>query len=172
MKTLVDDFSVLAVEKTLLQPLTDLLKPETIVLLDDNEVEEIAAGTDYSRTERIRVTQKLRDPENAHVVLRSLNHFRARGESSKMLFLNGGLQLMSEAPQDDETPVEDESSNSSHERSSHESVEVKDDVVEAPKPGSDFISVNGSPYDADHLVSEADQWPPSTKNNKKKKGLQ
>lgn len=73
MKTIVDDFSVLAIEKCLVQRLPDLLSPETIVGLDDATISSIAAETEESRLERSRATEKLKVLESTLVVLRSLD---------------------------------------------------------------------------------------------------
>ncbi|ERF76872.1 hypothetical protein EPUS_02583 [Endocarpon pusillum Z07020] len=73
MKTIVDDFSVLAIEKCLVKRLPDLLSPETIVGLDDATISSIAAETEESRLERSRATEKLKVLESTLVVLRSLD---------------------------------------------------------------------------------------------------
>ncbi len=73
MKTMVDDFSVLAIEKCLVRRLPDLLSPETIVGLDDATISNIAAETEESRLERSRATEKLKVLESTLVVLRSLD---------------------------------------------------------------------------------------------------
>jgi hypothetical protein len=76
MKTVVDDLSVLAVEKCLVKGLPDLLSPETIIGLDDATVTRIAAETEESRLERSRVTEKLKVLESTLVVLRSLDRHK------------------------------------------------------------------------------------------------
>jgi hypothetical protein len=76
MKTMVDDLSVLAVEKCLVKRLPDLLSPETIIGLDDATIIRIAAETEESRLERSRVTEKLKVLESTLVVLRSLDRHK------------------------------------------------------------------------------------------------
>lgn len=73
---MVDDLSVLAVEKCLVKRLPDLLSPETIIGLDDATTTRIAAETEESRLERSRVTEKLKVLESTLVVLRSLDRHK------------------------------------------------------------------------------------------------
>lgn len=80
MKTLVDDFSVLAVEKCLVKRLPDLLSPKTIAGLDDTTITNIAAETEESRLERSRATEKLKVLESTLLVLRSLDMHKPAGE--------------------------------------------------------------------------------------------
>lgn len=82
MKTFVDDFSVLAVEKCLVKRLPNLLSPKTIIPLDDDTVSNIAAETEESRLERSRATEKLKVLESTLVVLRSLDRHKPAGEST------------------------------------------------------------------------------------------
>jgi hypothetical protein len=86
MKTLVDDFSVLAVEKCLLRRLPDLLSPNTVIALDDDTISHIAAETEESRLERSRATEKLGVLESTLVVLRSLDRHKPAGESIDFAF--------------------------------------------------------------------------------------
>lgn len=81
MKTLVDDLSVLAVEKGLLKPLPDLLSPQTVISLDDTTVAKIAAETEESRLERLHAEEKLKVLEHSLKVLRSLDRHKAARES-------------------------------------------------------------------------------------------
>ncbi len=80
MKTLVDNFSVLAVEKCLVKQLPDLLSPKTVTSLDDATVTNIAAETEESRLERSRATHKLKVLEQALEVLRSLDRHKGMGK--------------------------------------------------------------------------------------------
>jgi len=82
MKTLIDDFSVLAVEKCLLQQLPELFSPKTVISLDDTLTARVAAETDESRAERSETVQKLRVLETALVVLRSLAQSQTFGKTS------------------------------------------------------------------------------------------
>lgn len=77
IKTFVDDFSVLAVEKCLVKQLPELLSPRTVVTLDDAAVTQIAAETEESQLERSRATSKLGLLASALVVLRSLDRHKA-----------------------------------------------------------------------------------------------
>jgi hypothetical protein len=79
MKTMVDDFSVLAVEKCLMKRLPDLLSPKTVMTLDDATVTQIAAESEESKIERSGATDKLKVLESALVVLRSLERHKLVG---------------------------------------------------------------------------------------------
>jgi hypothetical protein len=83
MKTLIDDFSVLAVEKCLLQQLPELFSPKTVISLDDTLTARVAAETDESRTERAEIVQKLRVLETALIMLRSLARSQTFGRTSQ-----------------------------------------------------------------------------------------
>jgi hypothetical protein len=54
MKTLVDNFSVLSIEKCLLQKLPDMFKPETVIGLDDTQVPRRVRSPGLSEVERQR----------------------------------------------------------------------------------------------------------------------
>ena len=82
MKTVVDNLSVLAVEKCLVEPLPDLLSPQTVVSLDDATVTSIAAETEESKLDRSRASHKLKVLESALIVLRSLDRHKTVGESA------------------------------------------------------------------------------------------
>ena len=82
MKTLIDDFSVLAVEKCLLQELPGLFSPKTVISLDDTLTAKVAAETDESRAERAEKIQKLQILETALIVLRSLDQSQKFGMTS------------------------------------------------------------------------------------------
>ena len=73
MKMLVDNFAVLGIESCLVEPLADILSPETIMRLPDETIQEIAAESDDARDERSRAVSKLNSLEAG---LRTLNHIR------------------------------------------------------------------------------------------------
>ena len=60
MKSLVDNFSVLAVEHCVISDLANCLSPEKVMKLDENLVNSIAAETEDAQIERRRTTEKLR----------------------------------------------------------------------------------------------------------------
>jgi hypothetical protein len=80
MKTLVDNFSVLSIEKCLLQKLPEMFTPETVIGLDDTQVEGIAAESEESRAERSRATEKLKVLERTLKVLNSLDRHKPSGQ--------------------------------------------------------------------------------------------
>ena len=84
MKTLIDDFSVLAVEKCVLQQLPEVFSPKTVISLDDTLAAKVAAETDESRAERAETIQKLRILETALIVLRSLAQSQTLGMASQV----------------------------------------------------------------------------------------
>lgn len=59
MKVLIDNFSVLAVEDCVLSDPANCLSPEKVMMLDDDLIGNIAAGTEDSHIERRRYTEKL-----------------------------------------------------------------------------------------------------------------
>lgn len=85
MKTVVDNFPVLAFEECLLRSLPDLLSPNSVSALDDETISDIAAETEESRVERSRATEKLKVLERTLVVLRSLDRHKPTGKSISVL---------------------------------------------------------------------------------------
>jgi hypothetical protein len=81
VKTLVDNFSVLSIEKCLLQKLPEMFTPEIVIGLEEDQVERIAAESEESRAERSRATEKLTVLENTLKVLQSLDRHKASGKS-------------------------------------------------------------------------------------------
>ncbi len=80
MKVLVDNFSVLAVEKCMLSDLAHVLSPDLIMRLGDDLVSAIAAESESSILERQRTTEKLKTLQGGLV---KLNHFsRLRSAST------------------------------------------------------------------------------------------
>lgn len=93
MKTLIDDFSVLAVEKCLVQQLPEIFSPKTVISLDDTLTARVAAETDESRAERAEKVQKLRVLETALIVLRSLAQSQTVGETFQFSVLSDNQSL-------------------------------------------------------------------------------
>lgn len=82
MKTLVDNFSVLSIEKCLLQQLPKMLTPEVVIGLEDAEVESIAAESEESQLERSRTTEKLKVLKSTLKVLQSLDRHKSTVQSA------------------------------------------------------------------------------------------
>lgn len=80
MKTLVDNFSVLSIEKCLLQKLPSMFTPEIVLGLEDNQVESIAAESEESLTERNRATEKLTVLEKTLKILQGLDRHKTAGK--------------------------------------------------------------------------------------------
>src|SRR5271156_4450115 len=59
MKVMVDNFALLGIEYYLLDGLSDILSPDTVIRLDERLTKEIAAETEDSQTERARTLKKL-----------------------------------------------------------------------------------------------------------------
>ena len=59
-KKFVDDFSNLAIEKCLLEPLPAIFTSQTVNLLEDSIVADIAAEDEISRHERILLEEKVK----------------------------------------------------------------------------------------------------------------
>ena len=58
-----------------------MLTPETVIGLDDAQIESIAAESEESRAERSRTTEKLKVLEETLNVLRSLDRHKTSGKS-------------------------------------------------------------------------------------------
>lgn len=84
MKTIVDNFSVLSIEKCLLQKLPDMLTPEIVLGLDDEQIESIAAESAESRAERTQAVEKLKVLEGTLKVLQSLDRHKSTDESCQV----------------------------------------------------------------------------------------
>lgn len=78
MKTLVDDFSVLAIERYL-QELPKIFSPEIVTTLDDTTIERIAAETKESVLERTRLMEKLKVLTSSHETLKGLDRQKPVG---------------------------------------------------------------------------------------------
>jgi GTPase SAR1 family protein len=78
-KTLVDDFSVLAIEACLLEKLPEIFSPTVVSKLTDSIVEDIAAETEESKVERTAFMKKLQVLEETLSVLHRLDRHRPTG---------------------------------------------------------------------------------------------
>ena len=79
---MVDNFSVLAVERCMLSDLADILSPDTVVKLDDKLVHLIAAEPESSVLERQRTTEKLRILKAGLVTLNRFSRVRSASTSA------------------------------------------------------------------------------------------
>lgn len=79
MKVFVDNFAVLAIEHCLVSALSDVFAPEMVMKLDEGLVNNIAAETENSQTERARVTKKLTSLESGLQTLNRLGRHRLAG---------------------------------------------------------------------------------------------
>ena len=82
MKVLVDNFSVLAVEKCMLSNLADILSAEVVMRLDDGSVSAIAAESEEAMLERRRTTEKLTTLQEGLATLNHLGRQRNTGISA------------------------------------------------------------------------------------------
>ncbi len=82
MKVLVDNFSVLAVEKCMLSNLAEILSPDIVMKLSDDLVSAIAAESESSMLERQRTTEKLKTLQEGLVTLNRFNRLRSAGMSA------------------------------------------------------------------------------------------
>jgi GTPase SAR1 family protein len=78
-KTLVDDFSVLAIEACLLEKLPEIFSPTVVSKLTDSVVEDIAGETEESKAERAAFLKKLQVLEETLSVLHRLDRHRPTG---------------------------------------------------------------------------------------------
>jgi hypothetical protein len=80
MKVLVDVFSVLSIEKCLLEKLSKIFYPEVVISLSDSVLESIAAETEDSKAERVSSTKKLEVLEATLKLLNRLDRHKPRSE--------------------------------------------------------------------------------------------
>ncbi|MCJ1467777.1 hypothetical protein MMC07_006402 [Pseudocyphellaria aurata] len=86
MKVIVDNFAVIGVEYCLLDRLSDIFSPETVMRFDDDLVSKIAAETEDSQNERARVIKKLKILGGGLQILNSLGPIKpAEGPSEDTL---------------------------------------------------------------------------------------
>ncbi|KAL8635246.1 MAG: hypothetical protein Q9226_009373 [Calogaya cf. arnoldii] len=82
MKVLVDNFSVLAVEKCILSDLAAILSPDIIINISDDEVNALAAESETSGLERRRATEELKTLQEGLKELNRFSRFRDAGDST------------------------------------------------------------------------------------------
>ena len=76
-----DDFSILAVEKCLLEPLAIIFCPQVVDLLADDIVEKIAAEDESSKLEREQLQQKRSKLHESLLQLHRLDRHNVSGEA-------------------------------------------------------------------------------------------
>lgn len=75
LKQVIDDISVLAVEKRLVQRLPFLFTPKTVMNMEDDDIRRIAAESEKSASERERTVERLCVLETGLRELSRLNKF-------------------------------------------------------------------------------------------------
>ena len=75
-----DDFSILAVEKCLLEPLAVIFCPQVVAMLANDVVESIAAEDESSKQERERLQHKKNKLFNSVLQLHRLDRHNVSGE--------------------------------------------------------------------------------------------
>lgn len=83
MKVLIDNFSVLVVEKCMLSDLADILSPDIIIGLDRDLVNAIAAESESSKLERQRTMAELKTLEEGLEELKRFSRLRGAGGSAQ-----------------------------------------------------------------------------------------
>ncbi|KAF1813831.1 hypothetical protein P152DRAFT_394067 [Eremomyces bilateralis CBS 781.70] len=78
-KTVVDEVSVLAIERCLLQKLPELISAHIICDMDDDEIQHIASENQDSAQERARATTKLGILESGLIELKRVNKYHVAG---------------------------------------------------------------------------------------------
>jgi hypothetical protein len=77
IKTLIDDFSVLAQERCLMQELPNVFPPKVVVGLEDATIAEIAAETDESKQDRLNTEEKLKVLQTGLETIKKLQRLQA-----------------------------------------------------------------------------------------------
>jgi hypothetical protein len=80
-KKFVDDFSILALEKCLLEPLAVIFCPQVVDMLADDVVENIAAEDESSKLERERLQHKRAKLHKSLLQLHRLDRHNVSGET-------------------------------------------------------------------------------------------
>jgi hypothetical protein len=76
LKSIVDDFSTLAIEACLVSKLPDLFTPEEVAALSDEDVRNIASEGESITQDRIRLAEKKMVLSNSLHELKSLNWYQ------------------------------------------------------------------------------------------------
>ena len=77
IKTLIDDFSVLAQERCLMQELPKVFPPKVVVGLEDATIAEIAAETDESKQDRSNTEEKLKTLQTGLETIKKMQRLQA-----------------------------------------------------------------------------------------------
>ena len=96
-----DDFSILAVEKCLLEPLTIIFNSSVVDTLADDIVVAIAAENESSKVEREKLTLKMKTLRNCLEQLHRLDRHNLSGAVSipgHKLKANGLSQMSKDSP--------------------------------------------------------------------------
>ena len=78
MKFVVDDFGIHVIEECLLQKLSEIFTPSTVIGLADDIIEQVAAESEESKIERASCEGKLEILQRALSVLRRLDRHNPR----------------------------------------------------------------------------------------------
>jgi hypothetical protein len=103
MKVLVDVFSVLSIEKCLLEKLPKIFYPEVVIGLSDSVLESIAAETEDSKAERVSSTKKLEVLEATLKLLNRLDRHKPRKDLSETSTNSEGIETPPEEPEKEES---------------------------------------------------------------------
>ncbi|KAI4161555.1 MAG: hypothetical protein L6R39_000045 [Caloplaca ligustica] len=137
MKVLIDNFSVLAVEKCMLSDLADILSPDSVMKLGDELVSAIAAESENSMLERQRTTKALSKLQEGLVALKRFNRLRSTGDVDGDSVVSPGNGATSDEGFEEERV--DETSPSKEDETAPIWIEAKEEAVievveEVPKP--------------------------------------
>ena len=163
MKTLVDNFSVLAVEKCTLGNLDHVLSPNIVMKLSDELVSSIAAESEESMLERQRTTEKLKTLKEGLTTLNLYNQLRSTSTPPQNDLLVSTIDKDVEANNDDDVT----SSNNATPNDSPSSVHSNnpDSRSEAPPSEAGLITEDDDP-EPESPVAVVHSWLPSEDEKK------